>query len=101
MNRVVELTRAPDHDEATRLLALGALSRVRQPPVLRALLRLADGGRTLRGRWRLPPKTPTLVVVIRALSRVWAHDPSAGAVLTAAAESSDAELREAAAATDA
>ena len=101
VNRVVELTRAPDHDEATRLLALGALSRVRQPPVLRALLRLADGGRTLRGRWRLPSKTPTLVAALRALSRAWADDPRAAAVLTAAAESSDAELRDAAATTDA
>ena len=96
VNRVVELTRAPDHDEATRLLALGALSRVRQPPVLRALLRLADGGRTLRGRWRLPPKTPTLVAVVRSLSRVWADDPRAAPVLTAAADSSDPELRDAA-----
>jgi len=99
VGRVLELTRAPDYDDATRLLALGALSRVRQQPVLLALLRLADGGRTLRGRWRLPPKTPALVVVIRALSRVWAHDPRAVAVLNAAAESSDAELRDAAAAT--
>lgn len=98
VGRVVELTRAPDYDEPTRLLALGALSRVRQMPVLHALLRLADGGRTLRGRWRLPSKTPTLVAAVRVLARMWTSDPRAVVVLTAAAESSDTELREAAAA---
>ena len=100
VGRVLELTRTPDYDDSIRLLALGALSRVRQPSVLLALLKLADGGRTLRGRWRLPPKTPVLVLVIRTLSRGWAHDPRAGVVLTAAAESSDAELRAAAGATN-
>jgi hypothetical protein len=96
VDRVIDLALDPHSDEGVRLLAVSALSRVRLVPVLYTLLQLADGGRTLLGRWRLPPKTPTLVATIRALSESWDDDPRAVAVLTVAGESQDPELREAA-----
>jgi hypothetical protein len=96
VDRVIDLALDPKSDEGIRLLAVGALSRERHLPVLYTLLQLSDGGRTLLGRWRLPPKTPTLVAAIRALSETWEDDARAVIVLTAAAESSDPELRDAA-----
>ena len=96
VDRVIDLALESKSDEGVRLLAVSALSRIRQVSVLYTLLQLADGGRTLLGRWRLPAKTPTLVAAVRALSESWDDDPRAVAVLTVAAESPDPELREAA-----
>jgi ABC-type transport system involved in cytochrome c biogenesis permease component len=61
--------------------------------VLEALLELTDGGRSLLGRIRLPLKTPVLIAAVRALADAWAFDPRAAAVLAAAAESPDPEVR--------
>ena len=95
VDRLIELAVAPEFGQETRLLAVTALGRLRHPSVLDALLYLADGGRSFLGRLRLPPKTPVLVAVLRALSGIWFDDPRAAAVLAVAARSSDPELRDA------
>jgi hypothetical protein len=95
VEHVIDLALATDVGEDSRLLAVNALARVRLDSVRDALLQLADGGRSFLGRMRLPPKTPVLVAVIRALALTWSDDPRAAAVLAAAARSSDRELRQA------
>jgi len=92
--RVIELAGTVESGPENRLMAVAALGRVRDPSVLEALLRLADGGRSLLGRPKLPPKTPVLVAALRALGGTWATDPRAARVLAAAARSSDPELRQ-------
>jgi hypothetical protein len=92
---VIDLALAPDVGEDSRLLAVNSLARLRLEPVRDALLQLSDGGRSFLRRVRLPPKTPVLVAVIRALALTWSRDSRAAAVLAAAARSSDPELRQA------
>ena len=58
-----------------------------------ALLELADGGRSLLGRIRLPLKSSVLLAALRALSEVWTFDPRAAAVVVTAAESPDPDIR--------
>jgi hypothetical protein len=95
-DRVVQLAVVPESGDDLRLYAVTALGRIRHESALGALLHLTDGGRSLLGRPRLPPKTPVLVAAIKALSKTWAADPRAAVVLALAAESSDSELRDAA-----
>ena len=92
---VIDVALASDVGEDSRLLAVNSLGRLRLDSVLEAFLQLSDGGRSFLGRLRLPPKTPVLVAVIRALSLTWSQDRRAAAVLAAAARSSDPELRQA------
>ena len=94
--RVAEIALQPDADEEVRALAARVLGRVRQPVSLNALLQLSDGGRSLLGRLKLPPRTAVLVAAIRGLAEQWATDPRAASVLSLAAQSSDTELRQAA-----
>jgi hypothetical protein len=95
VEHVIDLALAPDVGEDSRLLAVNSLARLRLEPVRDAFLQLSDGGRSFFGRWRLPPKTPVLVAVIRALALTWSKDAHAASVLAAAARSSDPELRHA------
>jgi hypothetical protein len=92
---VIDLALASDVGEDSRVLAVNSLARLRLDSVRDAFLELSDGGRSLFGRLRLPPKAPVLVAVIRALSLTWSQDRHAAAVLAAAAKSSDPELRQA------
>lgn len=96
VDQVVRIILTPNTDEGLQLLAIAAVGRLRQPRVRDALLRLADGGRTLFGKVRLPSKTPGLLAAIQALAEIWPSDPQAAAVVAAAAGSSDPELRKAA-----
>jgi hypothetical protein len=96
VERVIDLALASDLGEDSRLLAVNALAHERHEDVLRALLQLSIGGRSLFGRTRLLPKTPVLVAVIRALAATWSDDSRASGVLAAAARSADHELRQAA-----
>jgi hypothetical protein len=95
VGRVIELALAPELGDEISLLAVTALARAPDVAVLEMLLELADGGRSLLGRARLPPKSPILLAVLRALSDSWADDPRAATLLAVAAESSDPELRHA------
>jgi hypothetical protein len=95
VERVIDVALSEDLTDESRLLAINSLVRVRQQPVLDFFLHLADGGRSMFGRLRLPPKTPVLVAVVRALALTWPRDPRAGAVLAAARRASDPELRDA------
>src|SRR3989454_5499893 len=80
-----------------RVLAIRALGATTAPAALEALLRLTTAGRTLFGKERLPPKSPELLVALAALVTGWAHDPRTRAVLARAAQSTDREIRAAAA----
>jgi hypothetical protein len=95
VDRVIDLALASDLGEDSRLLAVNSLARERREDVLAALLQLSIAGRSLFGRTRLPPKTPVLVAVIRALATTWAGEPRASGVLAAARRSSDRELQQA------
>jgi hypothetical protein len=95
---VIDVALASDVGEDSRLLAVNSLARLRVDTVLDAFLQLSDGGRSFLRRLRLPPKTPVLLAVIRALSLTWSDNRRAAAVLAAAARSSDPELRQAASA---
>ena len=62
LGRVIELAQAPPgSDENIRLTAVAALAHVRHPRALDSLLQIADGGRSLLGRQKLPPKSPALL----------------------------------------
>jgi hypothetical protein len=96
LGRVIELAQAPPgSDENIRLTAVATLAHVRHARALDALLQIADGGRSFLGRQKLPSKSPALLAAIRALAGFWSGDPRAAAVLTAAARSSDPEIRKA------
>ena len=94
--RVAEVALQPDAGDDVRLLATGILGRVRRPQALSALLRLTDGGRSLLGNRKLPPRSPLLLVAIGALAEGWAAVPRAAAVLAIAARSPDRDVRQAA-----
>jgi hypothetical protein len=83
-------------DSEIRVLAVQVLGGLQDESARDALLRMADGGRTFFGRHRLPPRTPALVAVVRALAATWSADSRTAVVLGAARRSSDRELAEAA-----
>ena len=95
VEHVIDVALASDVGEDSRLLAVNSLARLRLEPVRDALLQLSDGGRSFLRRVRLPPKTPVLVAVIRALALTWSDDSRAASILAAARRSSDPELRQA------
>ncbi|HEY6107357.1 MAG TPA: hypothetical protein VIV56_00505, partial [Gemmatimonadales bacterium] len=76
-----------------RVPAIRMLGAARSPQALETLLALADGGRTLLGRRRLPPKSRELLTALAALASGWGTEPRAMEVLLVAAVSSDAQIR--------
>jgi hypothetical protein len=76
-----------------RGLAIRALGGTRAPAARNALLELTRSGRTFLGREKLPPKSPELLVALRALATGWAGDPAARRVLARAAASKDPDIR--------
>jgi HEAT repeat protein len=78
-----------------RVLAVRALGRAQAPQALDALLRLTSGGRSFWGRPKLPPKRPEFLAALTALATGWAANDKALAVLARAAQSDDAEVRNA------
>ena len=76
-----------------RVLAIRALGRSGAPEALLVLVDLTDGGRTLLGRAKLPPKSPELLAALQALAAGWGTDDRATAVLARAAQSGDADVR--------
>jgi HEAT repeat protein len=83
-------------DPELRVLAVRVLGASAEPLALRTLLRLADGGKTLLGRSKLPPASPGLLAALAALASGWAADAEAARVLALARGSGDARLRAAA-----
>jgi hypothetical protein len=79
-----------------RVLAIRLLGRTRAQAARDALLRLCEGGRSLLGRAKLPPKSPELLAALAALAAGWSRDGRVAAVLARAARSLDAEIRAAA-----
>jgi hypothetical protein len=80
-----------------RELAIRALGGTKAPAARDALLDLTQGGRTLLGREKLPPKSAVLVAALRALAAGWANIAVARRVLARAAASPDPDIRSAAA----
>lgn len=76
-----------------RVPAIRLLGAARSPQALETLLALADGGRTLLGRRRLPPKSPELLAALTALASGWGREPRAMEVLLVAAVSGDPQIR--------
>ncbi|HMA41651.1 MAG TPA: hypothetical protein VKP10_16360 [Gemmatimonadales bacterium] len=76
-----------------RVPAIRLLGAGRSPQALETLLALADGGRTLLGRRRLPPKSRELLTALAALASGWGTEPRAVEVLLVAAVSSDPQIR--------
>jgi hypothetical protein len=79
-----------------RVLAIRLLGRTGAPAAYDALLRLCEGGRSLLGRTKLPPKSAELLAGLAALAVGWNQDARAAAVLARATRSLDAEIRAAA-----
>ncbi|HZH40127.1 MAG TPA: hypothetical protein VFD85_03915 [Gemmatimonadales bacterium] len=76
-----------------RVLAIRSLGRSGAPEALLVLVDLTDGGRTLLGRAKLPPKSPEFLAALQALAAGWGTDDRATAVLARAAQSRDADVR--------
>ena len=96
---VVPLVVAVARDGTTaselRILAIKVLGRTRHPAALAALLSLTDGGRSWRGRPRLPARSIELVAAVMALAAGWSSEARARAVLGLAAASKDPDVRNA------
>jgi hypothetical protein len=92
----IALAANEEADREIRLLAVRALGACPDPSALEALLRLADGGRTLLGRARVAARTPEVLAALGALRRGWSHDPKAERLLAAAVASADVQVRRAA-----
>jgi hypothetical protein len=96
IDRMIDWAVDTKADQDLRQLAITTLGRFRDQSALNALLHLADGGRTLFGRPRLPAKTPVLIAALRALTETWHDNALAARVRAVAARSSDPEIRRAA-----
>jgi HEAT repeat protein len=90
---LVETHARPGGPPELRSLALKALGQSRDPTVLPILLAATEGGRTLLGRPKLPPKSRELLAALRALADGWSHDPRVATVLARAGASDDADIR--------
>jgi hypothetical protein len=95
IDRVIDWAVDTQASEDLRQLAITTLGRFRDQSALNALLHLADGGRTLFGRPRLPAKTPVLIAALRALTGTWHDNVLAERVRAVAARSSDPDIRQA------
>jgi hypothetical protein len=98
IDRVIDWAVDREASQDLRVLAVTTLGRFRDESALSALLHLADGGKSLFGRLRLPLKTPILIAVLRALTDTWPDNPRAARVRAVAARSADSEIRQTAAA---
>jgi hypothetical protein len=92
----VAVARDPRGAPELRVLAIKVLGRTRDPGALDALLELTDGGTTLLGRRKLPPRSLELLAAVMALTTGFATDRRARAVLALAAAAGDPDLRRAA-----
>ena len=81
--------------EDLRLLAVQALGNTRDQAALDALFAVADGGKTLLGRQKLPPKSTVVLAALRALATSWRKHPKVEPLLGLAATSPDDDFREA------
>jgi hypothetical protein len=81
--------------EDLRLLAVQALGNTRDPAALDALFAVVDGGKTLLGRQKLPPKSIVVLAALRALAGAWRKHPKVEPLLGLAATSTDDDFREA------
>ena len=99
IDRVIDWAVDRAASQELRVLAVTTLGRFRDEAALGALLHLADGGKSLFGRLRLPLKTPILIAVLRALTDTWPDHPRAARVRAVAARSADPEIRKTAEAT--
>jgi hypothetical protein len=91
--RIIALATNHQAPADLRVLAIRALGLTDAPAALQALLTFTDGGRTLLGRRKLPPKSRLLLAALAALATGWGRDPRATAALARAALSDDPAIR--------
>jgi hypothetical protein len=91
--RVIALVNNREVPEDVRIQAIRVLGVARSPQALEVLLSITDGGRSLFGRSKLPPKSAELLAALTALATGWGRETRAMAVLARAALSSDPEIR--------
>jgi hypothetical protein len=91
--RVIALALDRQTPPDLRVLAIRVLGASAAPEALDALLGLTDGGRTIFGRRKLPPKSRELLAALAALATGWGHEPRATEVLALATLSEDAQVR--------
>ncbi len=92
---VIRLAQNPRVAEDVRLQAIRVLgaAQAHTPAALELLLTLADGGRTMFGRPKLPPKSAMLLAALSALASGWGDEPRATMIIARAAVSSDPDIR--------
>ncbi|HMA43392.1 MAG TPA: hypothetical protein VKO86_05220 [Gemmatimonadales bacterium] len=90
---VVAMVRNRNLPPDVRVPAIRLLGSSQSPQALETLLALADGGRTLLGKRKLPPKSRELLAALTALASGWGMEPRAMEVLLVAAVSRDPQLR--------
>jgi hypothetical protein len=93
---VAHIAMHPRMTDELRIHAIRALGQSGERAGLDALLRLADGGKSVLGKPKLAPPTPIVVAAVQALADVWSTDRQASDILALARGSSDPELRQAA-----
>lgn len=93
---IAQLERS-DLDPEVRLLVIRLLGTMPSPRARDWFLKQALAKRRWRPGKRLAAKSPELLAIIAALAAHWTHDTTAAAVLQLAAESSDGDIRAAAA----
>jgi hypothetical protein len=93
MPRVIALVASRRTAADARIQGIRILGATKRPGALQVLLSLTDGGKTLLGRPKLPPKTPELLAALSALATGWGRDEQATVVLARAAVSDDPEIR--------
>jgi hypothetical protein len=91
--RVVALADDRQTPPDLRVLAIRVLGASAAAEALTVLLHITDGGRTIFGRRKLPPRSRELLAALGALATGWAHEPRATEVLALAALSEDAQVR--------
>jgi hypothetical protein len=93
--RVLNRIQDPELPPDVRALAVSAAATVKDPLVLRVLRRLVVA-RGITGMGRLAPRTAPMLAALRGLALHWSNHPKVAAVLDAARQSRDPEIREAA-----
>lgn len=85
----------PDFPAELCMPAIGVLARSRRPEALERLLAMVVQGRTLVGKPRLLPPSPSMLRALAVIAQRWAAEPRAVAVLKHAGRSGDPAVRDA------
>jgi hypothetical protein len=96
LDALIGIANDPAAPEEHCVLAVRAAGHFDDPRALELLLQVADGGRTLLGRQKLPPRSPLLLAALQLLASRWAGERRVQPLLAAAAAAQDEQVRAAA-----